>query len=543
MPLPILLGPAAVVSLKAAATVAMEYGPAISSVSLGALLARQAWTRIPSWIKQDEAFRSLVANETDNEVLSLAAIIEKLQALVAIGSEKVSEDQSSLELWQMQAALLCYIRLNMQLKERYPTFRDELHSSVDLLAEEEHNSNHTSGNLPCNNDDWVEIQQTLDFAIWAYDQDTENLRQNLEAIDFFLVDHTLTINLPPGHVTHFVAICPEQKTLIISVQGTSTLEDLVIDCVGRAITYEMDSMPFEKDLYCTSKEDILVTEQIADDDMNGLAVEVSQHNGIRIRCHEGILLSAKRLADKVFDVVYSLADYRILLCGHSLGAGVACLLGILLKARLSSLTSLHIYSFACPPVLDYGAAMACVPFCTSMVNHSDMIPRCSLANLRSLLHVLRGVHERMEDQGLSPSSPTAALALFHHLSQGTQGELLMSHEETQSSIHMAQARVGIQDVEHLYVPGRVLFLYEPALLSVSSSSSSLSAEIQCFVTTGSASPLRWLELDGSRMVTDHLTASYVKNVSIYYASRFVSAVSPKSHILGTKCSTMSQVIS
>ena len=93
MPLPILLGPAAVVSLKAAATVAMEYGPAISSVSLGALLARQAWTRIPSWIKQDEAFRSLVADETDNEVLSLAVIIEKLQALVAVGSEKVCEDQ------------------------------------------------------------------------------------------------------------------------------------------------------------------------------------------------------------------------------------------------------------------------------------------------------------------------------------------------------------------------------------------------------------------------------------------------------------------
>ncbi len=53
---PLVFGPAAGASLKVAARAALDYGPALSSVSLASVLAKEAWKRIPSWIKEDVAF-------------------------------------------------------------------------------------------------------------------------------------------------------------------------------------------------------------------------------------------------------------------------------------------------------------------------------------------------------------------------------------------------------------------------------------------------------------------------------------------------------
>jgi Lipase (class 3) len=247
-----------------------------------------------------------------------------------------------------------------------------------------------------------------------------------------------------------------------------------------------------------------------------------------------------------------------LLCGHSLGAGVASLLAILLRSRfpwLQQNESLHVYSFACPPVLDFDAAIACAPFCTTIVNNSDVIPRSSLANLRSLVYLLNSVHGAMEEQGLSPIGPSSVMALLRHLSQGTHGDLLMTEDLVNEAMDAAQDRVGLRDSEHLYIPGRVILMYEKwdeanagedksymqgdtiaaAAAAAAAATEPISKKdgnevhvksptlVHACLTNGTAKPLRFIEIDGGRMVTDHTTVSYYNSVN-ELALRYQSGV-------------------
>eukprot|EP00548_Thalassiothrix_antarctica_P018586 CAMPEP_0194188666 /NCGR_PEP_ID=MMETSP0154-20130528/55889_1 /TAXON_ID=1049557 /ORGANISM="Thalassiothrix antarctica, Strain L6-D1" /LENGTH=121 /DNA_ID=CAMNT_0038909251 /DNA_START=78 /DNA_END=439 /DNA_ORIENTATION=+ len=120
----------------AATTFAREYGTTLTSFSLATVFARQAWKQVPSWMKEDEAFRSMV-NAADNnkesdvsEVLSLTAVVEKLQKLVSYGIEKVQEDNpdsfDSTKKFHFQTTFLCYLQLAIQLRLKYPEISQSL---------------------------------------------------------------------------------------------------------------------------------------------------------------------------------------------------------------------------------------------------------------------------------------------------------------------------------------------------------------------------------------------------------------------------------
>jgi hypothetical protein len=349
--IPLVFGPAAGASLKVAARVALDYGPALSSVSLASVLAKEAWKRIPSWIKEDVAFPGRgcrkskggkgngeddgdEGNDKDNEdttettddaeMASLTAVVQKLQSLAAVGSEKLAQDNcdsNRLTNQQLQASVLAYIQLASQLRKRQPQARDLLYQS----------DNHESASLPLQpitiegpdqTVDWPMLKEMLDFAVWAYDEDTEVLRSKLEDINYYLLHHRVVApNMPPGYVGHYMAICPEKRVLVIGVKGTSTLEDMLTDCCGQAVAFELDagSCPFPEG-HEVSNEDIVVQQQHLEhqqqqngssdtgtgtmDDYDGRSsIEVCQHNGLVIRCHEGILISAKRLADEIMPLL------------------------------------------------------------------------------------------------------------------------------------------------------------------------------------------------------------------------------------------------
>ena len=48
---------------------------------------------------------------------------------------------------------------------------------------------------------------------------------------------------PPGRVGYFVAVSHVQRTLLIGMKGTSTLEELLTDCCGRAVRVDLDNDP------------------------------------------------------------------------------------------------------------------------------------------------------------------------------------------------------------------------------------------------------------------------------------------------------------
>jgi hypothetical protein len=238
-----------------------------------------------------------------------------------------------------------------------------------------------------------------------------------------------------------------------------------------------------------------------------------------IRCHEGILISSRRLADDLQPFVESLLlpqEYKIMIVGHSLGAASAAMLGIFLRSRISKLrkddTLLQVLAFASPPNLDLANALDCRSFCITIVNNCDVIPRCNLSPLLVTVEVLKVIHQRLRDKGLVANNLQTTIALLRQLKQGTDGDMLLSASEFTKAIDDAVEKIGWDDEEHLYVPGKVIIMYDLWEKEVEQDLTEIDfAADEAVITDGTAKVLRYIEFD-ERMVEDHLVWPYGRSL-------------------------------
>lgn len=169
----------------------------------------------------------------------------------------------------------------------------------------------------------------------------------------------------PGY---FIAVDRKERALVISFRGTSGAHDVLTDLL-------CDSVPIRP--------------------------------GSNTLAHSGMLDSAKKFVDDMTDAV---ADrlaalqhenngqgYTLVLCGHSLGAAMATLVGTLWQQdqhahsalfRALGQGGLRVYAMAPPAVLSLEAARAARPYITSVVVGSDIVPRLSLVTVQDLLSKL-----------------------------------------------------------------------------------------------------------------------------------------------------------
>ena len=96
-----------------------------------------------------------------------------------------------------------------------------------------------------------------------------------------------------------------------------------------------------------------------------------------------------------------------------------------------------------------------------------------------------------------PKSTTMAKLGGKRLRQDVDGELLVTPEEASDVMEEARAEVALRDPDHLYVPGRVLMVFEKGE----------GAGFGCVVGDGAATMMRHIEMDRS-MVMEHLCESY-----------------------------------
>ena len=100
-------------------------------------------------------------------------------------------------------------------------------------------------------------------------------------------------------------------------------------------------------------------------------------------CHRGILEAAKWINTQqgIGTCLENLerAGHSIILTGHSLGAGVAVLMGMLLQHRVESV---HVYAYACPACVDTTLADSVwmQQKVTHLIHRDDFIPRASIVN-------------------------------------------------------------------------------------------------------------------------------------------------------------------
>jgi pimeloyl-ACP methyl ester carboxylesterase len=493
------------------------------SLVLVAMVVREVWRGIPAWIKRQVPLlgrkaRARAAEEaTDpHDMTSLANIVTKLQSLSDKAAQKLT---SPLQGGALQATFLALLQLGDQLKQQQPDFRDGRYK--------QHGTPVTDPS-----DVFKGLDEAFEFADWAYNEwpdedDNENdkptsLKQALQALDFTLLRHDA--NVLPGSVAHYIAISKTRKLCVVGVKGTSSFEDLLTDCCGQAITHKLRG-PF----------------------VTGGASE--------IQCHEGVIRAAARLADDVETLVEELFlpnGYKVLLTGHSLGAGVASLVGVILRSRFPDLlkddgTLLKTLAFASPPVLDYDAALACSSFTTTIVNNSDMIPRCSLCNLAVILEFLKSLHTKMETKGVSPKDFDTTKSFLKMLTAAGKGEPIMTVDEVGAAMENAFKVVELRDPDHLYVPGRVIHMYdlwskecygevsetvdekveqadgtESAQAVVEKAVEEVRTAEKAYISNGASDLLRYIEME-ARMVTDHLSPSYRSSIKALLSTP-VSAV-------------------
>jgi Lipase (class 3) len=161
-----------------------------------------------------------------------------------------------------------------------------------------------------------------------------------------------------SHLRHFVAVDHAQKKVVLSIRGTFNLAEIVLDVAG-----------FTKD-FCGGE---------AHSEMATMAERVWNVAGPTVRQ----LLERNQ-------------DYEFIITGHSLGAGAACLLTILLEAKdlLPRKQKCRCFAYAPPPVytpLEF--APKAVRATTSFVHENDAVPSLSVHTVRRLLSDLRAVDD------------------------------------------------------------------------------------------------------------------------------------------------------
>jgi hypothetical protein len=106
-----------------------------------------------------------------------------------------------------------------------------------------------------------------------------------------------------------------------------------------------------------------------------------------------VLLRAELLEKPVYDgrrlaelpLWYASPPYRLLVTGHSLGAGVATVLALLLRRDLAARVRVECYAYSPPgSTLDLASAAWAEDFITSLVVGSDMVSRLSMRTLLAL---------------------------------------------------------------------------------------------------------------------------------------------------------------
>jgi hypothetical protein len=181
---------------------------------------------------------------------------------------------------------------------------------------------------------------------------------------------------------------------------------------------------------------------------------------------------------------------------------------------------LSVLAFASPPNLDLDSALACKPFCTTIVNNVDVIPRSNIAPLLSSIEVMKAVNDRLKEKGMAADSIKNAATLFKKLGEGKDGKLLMTADELTAAVNASMTKVGLDDPNHLYVAGNVYLLYddweeeikyEGAAGSneteLENTESNLICADHAVSTDCTAIPLRYIEWDG-RLIDDHMAWAY-----------------------------------
>ena len=383
--------------------------------------------------------------------------------------------------------------------------------------------------------------EALAFADVVYENSTE-IRKECAARGFEVI--YIDTEATPGNPASFLAFHKDRKVAYLSIRGTHTVADVLTDLVSHTESAEHPTI---------------------DDD------------GI-VHAHAGMLASARAIVSRSRPILKELLEpqgYALVVTGHSLGAGTAALVTILLsvdddeevelptdvddgaasepsssldptrmfaelskaflmiegsKPRDSSMPIIAM-AFACPPVLDATSAVACASrsagaplkrfFGTAAAtqaeqshddNNDEEAPMCISYALRD------DIVPRASLRNLVKLATFVNTTIKSDQSLAQQRDLSSTIKE-ETSYDGVRNTGGLNYHEDFLLPGVVVMLYEQHLASEEESS-----EWRALACDGLAAPLRVLELC-PRSLDDHKTRNYTEALKAV-----ASTSSPRSDI-------------
>ncbi|KAJ3696868.1 hypothetical protein LUZ61_000573 [Rhynchospora tenuis] len=200
---------------------------------------------------------------------------------------------------------------------------------------------------------------------------------------------------------YFMVALHEERTVVITVRGTETPEDLLTDGLCRECDLSseyLDGLVNNEHLPASTREKVMST---------------FPHYG-----HGGIVESARELfmqidgnSDSGSGFLTSLLGeggkchrYKLRIVGHSLGGAVATLLGIRLYGRYHNL---HVYAYGSLPCVDLVIAEACSDFVTTIVCNDEFSSRLSV---NSILRLRSAAIRAVSDSSSADSAMIRSLA-------------------------------------------------------------------------------------------------------------------------------------
>mmetsp|Transcript_23987 Transcript_23987/g.51859 ORF Transcript_23987/g.51859 Transcript_23987/m.51859 type:complete len:1409 (+) Transcript_23987:314-4540(+) len=200
-----------------------------------------------------------------------------------------------------------------------------------------------------------------------------------------------------------------KRIACLSIRGTATIQDVVTDIRAMPVPFPQQEEEEDHDIrddggdgdLTDDLDSTAASQGDGRDDDDEEWTSVFRGNGLAL-C--GMAGAASNIFGETADSLLYLAlkGYRIRIVGHSLGGGVAALLGILMlryfkkqSVKLLDDEFVRVYSYGTPSCVD--AKLADHPLTlglvTSVVLHDDVVPRLTPTSVRGLLKHLLYIRE------------------------------------------------------------------------------------------------------------------------------------------------------
>ncbi|XP_040564209.1 diacylglycerol lipase-alpha [Lepeophtheirus salmonis] len=259
----------------------------------------------------------------------------------------------------------------------------------------------------------------------------------------------MTYHVDVGESPFLIALDFYKKVIVISIRGTLSLKDVLTDLNAEAEPISNASYPEE--------------------DWVG---------------HKGMVISASyihqqliqdKLLSKAFNWTSETSSYPLICVGHSLGAGIAAILSILLK---QDYPNTHCFAYSPPGgLLSRNVVNYTKSFITSVVVGKDVIPRVGLHQLEALRHdLMYAIHKNEEPKYKILSSALSCCGGGNE--NWTEADLSatlsprasrkapsnnIENEDSQITKHPLDSSIHLSVHEPLFPPGQIIHLvrYHP----------------------------------------------------------------------------------